>query len=65
MNIHRTGTKIKLIAANTEAIINFCIIENENITYNVSYFWNGDFKCTDVYESEFITDSEKIKIGFK
>lgn len=66
MTIHRTGTKIKLLAANVEAVINSCRIENENITYNVSYFWNGDFKCTDVYEFEFsVLTGETKQIGFK
>lgn len=68
MEIYESGTKVLLKLANQEGVINYTTIEYDNVTYNVIYFYDGDYKSINLNEKEFeivnISDCKK-KIGFK
>ena len=68
MEIYESGTKVLLKLANQEGVINYITIEFNNVTYNVGYFYSGEYKSINLHEKEFeiidISDCKK-KIGFK
>jgi hypothetical protein len=63
MLIYKCGTKVKI--HNYEGTIVGICIRFGNISYDISYFVNGDQKTVWLHETEFTTESTKQKIGFK
>ena len=61
----RCGLKVKINSF--DAIITAVCIRFENITYELSYFYNGEAKSTWHTEHEFTYDfnSERLTIGYK
>lgn len=68
MEIYKSGLTVKIL--NTEIIgtISACMIRENNILYEISYFSNGIYylSCMSEYEFEVIDkNTKKEKIGFK
>lgn len=65
LEVLQSGTKVKTVIGNNEAIITGVCIRFDNVQYELSYFKDGEHKSFWVYESEFTTTvSTKQKIGF-
>lgn len=66
MKLIQCGTKAHISSAKIDAIITGISIRFNRSTYELSYFYNGEYKSVWLDESEFETSSsEKLKIGFK
>lgn len=66
MTIVKGGTKVTTVLSNIQGIVTGTSIRFEAISYEVSYFNNGEYKQVWLNESEFtITEGKKQTIGFK
>jgi hypothetical protein len=66
MEVIKCGSMIRTKLGELSAIITAISIRFDRITYEVSYFYNGEYKCVWLSEDEFSIDvDDKQKIGFK
>ncbi len=66
MEIIPCGTKARPKSENLEAIVTAVSIRFCRITYELSYFYNGDYKTVWLDECEFDVEKEqRLRIGFK
>jgi len=66
MNLIKCGTEAKTKLAGMDAIVTAISIRFNRATYELSYFYNGEYKTVWLDESEFETSkNKKCKIGFK
>lgn len=66
MNIIKCGTPAITKIGQIESIVTSSNIRFNSVTYELSYFHNGDYKTVWLNENEFeIEHKSKIKIGFK
>ncbi len=66
MDILSSGTIVKTKMGNIEGIITGATIRFNNVSYEISYFMDGEYKEAWLNEVEFTIDNiERQKIGFK
>ena len=66
MNIHKCGSEIRTKFGNHNGIITAVCIRFQSIQYEVTYYFQGDYKVVWMNECEFFVDKEnKSGIGFK
>lgn len=66
LEILKCGTKVVPKLNNTEAIITAVSLRFDKVSYEVSYFYNGEYKVIWLHETEFEVDkTQKQSIGFK
>jgi len=67
--IYKCGTKVYIPALELYGYITAIEIQFNNVTYQVSYFWNGEYKQVWLFEYQFHeVDAEKDNlqpVGFK
>jgi hypothetical protein len=61
---YKCGTLIQTKISNIDAIVTCVSIRFDKITYEVSYFYDGDYKVIWLNEDEFTAKTEKQIIGF-
>ena len=66
-NVLIEGTKVKIKLGNVKAIISAIIIRRNVLTYELTYFSNGEYAYVTLENSEFdvIEETEVLHIGFK
>lgn len=66
-NIYAPGTRVKTKIGEIEGIITAATIRDLRIQYEVSYFYDGQYKNVwlDEYEFYLVDKGGKIVIGFK
>lgn len=65
MQIVNCGTKVKMILKDVDAIITGVSIRFGNISYELSYFYGGEYKVIWANECEFTTtEKETTRVGF-
>lgn len=66
INIYKCGTKV-ILNDNIKGVITGISIRFNNVTYEISYIYDGQHKSEWVYECEFVLGEKvkKEKIGFK
>lgn len=66
IKVYKTGIKARTNTGNVDAIITGISIRSARVTYELSYFHNGEYKSAWLEESEFTVDNtNKQKIGYK
>lgn len=66
MKIFKVGTYVITNIGSIDGIITGATIRTNRIQYEISYFFNGEYRNVWLDECEFITKGKKeIKIGFK
>lgn len=66
LQIIKCGTEVLTKLSKIVATITGVSIRFDTISYEISYFNNGEHKTAWIYEHEFTIDNvEKIKVGFK
>lgn len=60
------GTSVTIASGSLEATVTCAAIRFDKITYELTYFYQGDYKTAWCHESEFHTvNVKKDRIGFK
>lgn len=66
IKVYNTGITAKTSTGNIDAIITATNIRGTRVTYELSYFHNGEYKSAWLDEKEFTTTEKKTqKIGYK
>lgn len=66
MKVIKCGTRVTPKLQNFEGIITGISIRYDKVSYEVSYFYNGDYKSIFMDESEFdVQACDKTIVGFK
>jgi hypothetical protein len=65
VTVYKCGIKVITVIGNIEGMITGVSIRFEKVQYEVSFFYDGEQRCYWMHEQEFITNEEKVKIGFK
>jgi hypothetical protein len=66
MEVYKCGIYVIIKSSGIRAMITACVIRFQNMSYEVSYFSDGQYTSIWLNEFEFDTDrEEKTKIGFK
>jgi len=58
------GTIVRAVYGNIEGMVTCISIRFGRVSYEVSYFNNGDSKTVWMHESEFSAVNERISVGF-
>lgn len=64
LKIIKFGTKVETVIGKIEALVTGVCIRETHIVYELSYFVNGEYKCTWHNPFEFTVVPEKKKAGF-
>lgn len=59
--IYNNGTKVKTTIGGIDALITGASISGKNVTYEISYFKDGEHFCEWVHEVELTSEELKIK----
>lgn len=66
MKVIECGTEVITRLESLRAIVTAINIRHKNVTYEISYFHQGEYKTAWVSESELKTENNNsLKIGFK
>lgn len=60
----KCGAEVTTKLSSVKGMITCIAIRFDKITYEISYFNNGDQKCVWMNEAEFNTEEIKTKIGY-
>lgn len=64
MKIYPGGTEVITKLGGIKGTITAATIRFDFVSYELTFFSNGDYKTVWVYEAEFTTAAEKETIGF-
>lgn len=65
IEIYECGTDVTVKEVNIKGVITGACIRYGRVTYEVSYFFNGDQKSPWLVEDQFTTEGKKGSVGFK
>lgn len=66
MTIHDCGSEVRTKLGNNNGVITAVCIRFQGVQYEITYFFQGEYKVVWMNESEFLVDcGNKSGIGFK